>query len=64
MEIKSKYLTVLMFCGLGLVIIGLTYLCIAVKFWQYTLTPTDLLSTGMAFIGIALAINNTKSMAK
>jgi EamA domain-containing membrane protein RarD len=45
---------ILLYCGLGLLILGFLYLLLMTFFFGYKLTPTDMISVGMAFVGIVI----------
>jgi hypothetical protein len=45
---------ILLFCGLALLILGFVYLVLMAIFYGYKLTPMDMISVGMAFIGFAI----------
>lgn len=44
-------------CGTALLVIGGLYLVISFIFFSYKLSPIDFISTGMGFIGLAIAMN-------
>jgi hypothetical protein len=51
---------ILMGCGVTLLVLGLIYLVISDAFLGARLTPIDIITTGMGFVGIALALNDWK----
>jgi len=51
---------IVLYVGLVFYLLGIAYVIIASALWSYKLTPIDLLSTGIGFIGLGIAMKEFK----